>query len=211
MNIGMGEEEWIIKYQKFRLFSFISTLLSSTGLRLVPQQERQCYSRGISNSVATYTYTQINIYLFTVQGCLFIFLSIGKWIISRVDKGREHDGHTFVTQHGSCHKKTFMHGALSPSNVSVRRAAFRASMRDSKHLTRNIFKLNLLTTQFWREFGSSTHCTRKRAIKTYTESTQKRIPIIIIFITGIFCMFNSFINYLFNCFTFLHWKTNTGI
>ena len=28
-------------------------LLSSTGLRLVPQQERQCYSRGISNSVAT--------------------------------------------------------------------------------------------------------------------------------------------------------------
>ena len=29
-------------------------LLSSTGLRLVPQQERQCYSRGISNSVATH-------------------------------------------------------------------------------------------------------------------------------------------------------------
>ena len=28
-------------------------MLSSTGLQLVPQQERQCYSRGISNSVAT--------------------------------------------------------------------------------------------------------------------------------------------------------------
>ena len=55
-------------------------LLSSTGLRLVPQQERQCYSRGISNSVATLLNLSISaglLNLSLVPGLLN--LSISAW------------------------------------------------------------------------------------------------------------------------------------